>query len=161
MKILKVKADIVGLSLVLATVLSGCQINSDEKDMDPPQIHTDFEEAFPVQCSVVERGEEFVFKARLTDNMELGSFSLDIHHNFDHHTHSTEVNDCEMDPVKTPENPFLLIESYSIPEGMSDYEAMVEISVPQDVDPGDYHLMIKVTDREGWQAIKGISIQII
>jgi hypothetical protein len=33
--------------------------------------------------------------------------------------------------------------------------------VPEDVDTGDYHFLIKVTDKEGWQAIRGLSIDII
>ncbi|AWW32094.1 hypothetical protein DN752_19215 [Echinicola strongylocentroti] len=146
--------------LMITLAVSGCEMNEDEKDVDPPVIDNTFAGAFPTQCAVISRGASFELKVVFRDNMELGSYSLDVHHNFDHHTHSTEVNDCEMDPVKSPDNPFLLIDTYSIPSGLQTYEAVQQIAVPADVDPGDYHFMIKVTDKEGWQTIQGISIKI-
>lgn len=146
--------------LMIIYGMAGCQISEGEKDLDPPVIDMSTAGAFPSQCSVISRGESFVFRATFRDNMELGSYSLDVHHNFDHHTHSTEVNDCSMDPIKTPLSPYLLIKTYPIPAGLQMYEAVMEITVPKDVDPGDYHLMIKVTDKEGWQTIKGISIKV-
>lgn len=100
------------------------------------------------------------FKIIVTDNMELGSVSVDIHHNFDQHTHSTEVDDCGLDNKKTPVNPLLLIRSIAIPSGNKTYTVILEVDIPTDVDPGDYHFMIRATDKEGWQTIKGLSIKI-
>ncbi|WP_186757836.1 DUF4625 domain-containing protein [Echinicola salinicaeni] len=145
---------------IFVFLIASCQISEDEQDLISPEIDNSFLGAFPRQCAVIKRGETFVFRAVFKDKVELGSYSLDVHHNFDHHSHSTEVNDCNMDPVKTAENPFLLIESLPIPEGLKTYEAIMEITVPEDVDPGDYHFMIKVTDKEGWQTLKGISIKL-
>lgn len=98
-------------------------------------------------------------RARFTDNAEHGSFSIDKHHNYDHHTHSTEVNDCEMEVIKTAENLFLYIQSFAIPNGLREYEAAFDIEISEDIDSGDYHFMI-LTDSEGWQTIRGISIKI-
>ncbi|GAA5025239.1 hypothetical protein GCM10011506_09580 [Marivirga lumbricoides] len=131
-----------------------------EIDTEYPEIDIAFDEAFPKQCSSINRGETFIFKARFTDNIQLGGYSVDIHHNFDHHTHSTEVNDCDMEAVKAPDNPFLFIQNYAIPEGQNEYVAEMEIEVPENVDSGDYHFMILLTDAEGWQTIKGLSIKI-
>src|SRR5690606_36650696 len=119
-----------------------------------PEIDTGISGAFPVQCSEIERGKTFTFKARFTDNTALGSFSLDIHHNFDHHTHSTEIAECDDEPDKTPVTPFLFIKDYDIPAGSKDYIATAEINVPAGVDAGDYHFMIRLTDQQGWQTIK-------
>lgn len=143
--------------LVLA---SGCQDDKEEIDTEYPEIILTDANAFPVQCSTVKRGQTFTFKALLRDNIRLGSFSLDIHHNFDHHSHSTEVAACAMEAKKTPVNPLLLIRSYPIPDGLQEYQANVEIEVPADVDPGDYHFLIRVTDKEGWQTLKGLSIKV-
>ncbi|MDF9800837.1 hypothetical protein OKW21_006100 [Catalinimonas alkaloidigena] len=140
-------------------LLSSCQYQ-EEIDTEYPVIDADFAETFPQQCSILTKGETFTFKARFTDNVQLGSFSIDIHHNFDHHTHSTEVNDCDMEPVKEAENPFLFIQNYPIPEGQREYVAEFEMEIPEDVDSGDYHFMIRLTDEEGWQTIRGISIKI-
>ncbi|WP_375584112.1 DUF4625 domain-containing protein [Cyclobacterium xiamenense] len=137
------------------------------RDVDNPLIDTEYPEitvmddSFPLQCSVFQRGTTAEFKAYFSDNKELGSFSLDIHHNFDHHTHSTEVNDCSnQDPKKSPVNPLLLIQTFSIPEGLTTFVGTAEIDIPEDIDPGDYHFMIRLTDHEGWQTLKGLSIKI-
>lgn len=129
-------------------------------DTERPAINLTGDNTFPKQCTELRRGEKFIFKAKLTDNKELGTFSIDIHHNFDHHTHSTEVEECDLQPVKTPVNPFLFIKSYDIPGGQKSYETNVEIGVPADIDPGDYHFTIMVTDQEGWNTMKGLSIKI-
>lgn len=155
------KASVVSTVFIAILVLAGCKKdNKPAIDTEYPVINLDFAEAFPKQCSELTRGQKITFRARFSDNAQLGSYSLDIHHNFDHHTHSTEVASCNLDPVKAPANPFLLIENYPIPAGGKTYEAQTAITVPDDVDPGDYHLMIRLTDREGWQTLKGLSIKI-
>ncbi|WP_127127141.1 DUF4625 domain-containing protein [Pseudoflavitalea rhizosphaerae] len=148
------------LSLVCATTLAGCSKDEKNVDTEYPVIDLSASNSFPKQCSELKRGETFTFTALLTDNAKLGSFSLDIHHNFDHHSHSTEVNSCTMDPVKAPVNPMLYIKSYPIPEDSRRFEADVDIAIPADIDPGDYHFMVLLTDAEGWQTIKGLSIKI-
>lgn len=133
----------------------------DSIDTEKPEINISIPGAFPVQCSEIKRGESFTFRAEFTDNEELGSFGIDIHHNFNHHSHSTETETCSENDVKAPVNPFKVVENYPIPEGLKRYVAEVDIYVPEDVDTGDYHFLIKVTDKEGWQAIRGLSIDII
>jgi len=141
---------------------TGCSSSDDDfTDTVSPEIDQSIPGAFPLSCSQVQRGETFTFKVRFTDNLELGSYGIDIHNNFDHHNHDTETGNCPMDPVKTPENPFVLIKNQSIPGGLKTYDAEMEIEVPADVDPGDYHFMIKVTDKTGWQTVKGLSIKIL
>ena len=155
------KLSLLSLCLVLMLALSNCSKDTAEPiDTIYPEISTSSNEAFPKQCSVIKRGEKFVFRALLSDNAQLGSLNLDIHHNFDHHTHSTELEECNLAPIKQPVKPFLLIRNVVIPTGQKSYQASMEIQVPADVDPGDYHFMIRLTDKEGWQTIKGLSIKI-
>lgn len=155
------KTNLIGLSLLLLCAISSCKKDHAEPiDTSYPEIHVDLQDAFPKQCSVLKRGETFIFRALLTDNAELGSVSVDIHHNFDHHSHSTEVSDCTMSPVKQAVKPFLLIRSFPIAAAQRSFQTNSEISVPEDVDPGDYHFLIRVTDKQGWQTIKGLSIKI-
>jgi hypothetical protein len=150
------------LSIFALLVAGACKKDSTKEiDTEYPVIDISSSGAFPKQCSTVKRGDKFVFRARLSDNTTLGSVSVDIHHNFDHHTHSTEVESCSMDAIKTPVKPFLLIQSYPIPEGLSSFEVQQEITVPTDIDAGDYHFMIRLTDKEGWQTIKGLSVKVI
>ncbi|MBV7531016.1 DUF4625 domain-containing protein [Chitinophaga sp. sic0106] len=149
------------LLLLTAVSLYSCSKDDQQTDTTYPEIDLGISGAFPQQCSIMERGKIFTFRARFTDNMALGSYSLDIHHNFDHHTHSTEVKVCEEEAVKGAVKPMLYIKDFAIPAGTSDYTATAEIDVPADVDPGDYHFLIRLTDKEGWQTLKGISIKII
>jgi hypothetical protein len=147
--------------VLLFGLIAGCSKKDDVAiDTEYPTIDISSSTAFPIQCSEISRGEKLVFKAKFSDNSFLGTYSLDIHHNFDHHTHSTEVAVCTMNQVKTAVKPFLFINTFDIPVGTKSYEATNEILIPSDIDPGDYHFMIKLTDKEGWQTLKGISIKI-
>lgn len=150
------------LSTTFALTFLAFSCSSDKEDIDTeyPVIDISGADAFPVQCSEVTRGQKLIFKAHFTDNAALGSYSLDIHHNFDHHTHSTEVNNCSSDPIKQAVKPMLYINSVSIPDDVKTFDATQEIMIPADVDPGDYHFMIRLTDKEGWQSLKGLSIKI-
>lgn len=151
---------ILSTSTMLALViLMSC--TKEEKDDIYPEIKMDCCGGFPVNCDEVSRGESFTFVAQLSDNEELGAFSLDIHNNFDHHTHSTDPLTCELGAIKDPVNPFRLIGEYEIPSGSKDYLAEVEITVPADADTGDYHMMVRLTDKSGWQTLKGISFKVV
>jgi hypothetical protein len=147
--------------LLAGYFLSGCKKDSAEVDTSYPEIDITAASAFPKQCGTIKRGEKFIFRASFHDNVELGSSSIDIHHNFDHHTHSTEVSTCNMEPVKKPVNPFLLIKTFPIAAGQKSFTINEELVVPADADPGDYHFMIRLTDKAGWQTIKGISIKLL
>ncbi|MCE5345736.1 MAG: DUF4625 domain-containing protein [Bacteroidales bacterium] len=144
--------------------------NSCEKDKDidnqKPVIDLSIQNAFPVSCDTLYFGETFILKVKFTDNVQLGSYSIDIHNNFDHHSHSTEVTECNLDPIKEPVNPFTLIQDYDIPVGLQEYETNLSITIPSSnsngsFDEGDYHFFISLTDREGWSAQKGLSIKIL
>lgn len=120
------------------------------------------EDAFPKNCDTIYRGETFVFRAAFSDNQELGAFSIDIHHNFDNHIHTTELEQCEFDPPKTPtDSVFVFIETYEIPSGLKNYRPEIPITVPAHVDKGDYHFFIRLTDKEGWQTVMGLGIKIL
>lgn len=135
--------------------------NEDTKinDQKKPEI-LDGELPNPIDCQQYKRGEIIDFCYTLTDNVELGNFNIEIHHNFDHHSHSTSAGDCPLDAKKTPVNPWVYNQDYAIPAGLKSYNAKVEIVIPEDIDPGDYHFMIRVTDKAGWQQLKAVSIKI-
>jgi len=149
------------ITIVVLAFITSCSSDKAEIDSEYPVIDITGANAFPIQCSTISRGQTITFKATFNDNVALGSYSLDIHHNFDHHTHSTEVTTCEMEAVKKPVKPMLFINNYTIPDGVKTYEATAQITIPADVDPGDYHFMIRLTDKEGWQTLKGLSIKIL
>jgi len=79
-------------------------------DKEKPVIDLSGPDAFPQNCDTIYFGESFNFNVLFSDNVELGSFSIDIHHNFDHHSHSTEVTECQLDSKKDSVNPLVLIQ---------------------------------------------------
>ena len=144
----------------IAAVLlfGGC--GSDDKQVSKPVINMDYDGAFPKNCVTVYRGESIEFKATFTDEQELGSFNIEIHNNFDHHSHSTDNVECELGDKKTPVKPFIYNKDFSIPSAQTSYSATVKIDIPSDIDTGDYHFMVRLTNRSAWQEIKGISLKI-
>ena len=84
--------------------------------------------------------------------------------NFDHHTHSTEAEECGEEghehETTTPVHPWIYNRDFTIPAGSRVYDASVPITVPAEADPGEYHFAIRVTDAAGWQQIRSLSIHI-
>ena len=160
------------LSLVLALALGfiACGEENNLKDMTKPVITDTGITCNPINCQVYHCGDTIPFRYVFEDETELGNFNIEIHNNFDHHTHSTEADDhdheggeCEdtedegqdhHEPVK----PWIYNQSFQIPAGLKSYTAKINIPIPADCDEGDYHFMIRLTDRAGWQQIKGIAI---
>jgi len=152
--------------LLILTIHLFPACSREKVDMVKPEIILAFDGAAPLQCDTLYFGETFRFRIGFSDNLELGSWSLDIHHNFDHHSHSTEIGTCPFDPVKQPVNPWVFIQDFPVPAGLQLYDADHEIAIPEgdgmgQYDEGDYHLVIRVTDKSGWSAYKGLSIKIL
>lgn len=146
---------------LLLCALGACSSPSQEKDMTPPEILPIPEQTSPVNCATYHRGGVISFDYAFTDDVELGSYNLEIHNNFDHHTHSTTAVKCPMDAKKEPEKPWVYNHDYAIPAGQRQYDAKVDIKIPADIDPGDYHFMIRLTDRAGWQQLHAVAVKIL
>lgn len=151
------------LYILTALVAMACNRDGGEdmdKDMDRPVITMNADRAFPTNCATLYRGERFEFRAVFTDNRALGNYNIEIHQNFDHHSHSTGAEECPVDPEKTPYNPFVFNQSFAIPGSPTYYEATAGIAIPAEVDAGDYHFMVRLTDRAGWQQLAAVSVKI-
>lgn len=147
--------------LTLLCALSACNSSDEEdKDMTLPVISDEVEDACPTDCQVFSRGDEIEVCFLFTDNVELGSYNIEIHHNFDHHTHSTSSVECDMDEAKDAVNAWVYNEDFAIPSGSVEYEAHQFIQIPTDIDTGDYHFMVRLTDQAGWQQLKAVAIKI-
>ena len=159
------KKNILSILSILLLFVVACSDES-EVDTEKPVIDISFSGAFPTNCDTIYFGEPFVMKMKFSDNAELGAYTINIHNNFDHHSHSTEVTACNPDPDKDPVNPYVSIDDYSIPEGSKEYETNLTISIPESdgvelYDDGDYHFFISLTDKEGWSTQMGLSIKIL
>ncbi len=150
------------LSLILLCALCACSSSDDEdvKDMTYPEISGVGITANPTDCQVYHRGEVIPFSYVFTDDTELGAYNIEIHHNFDHHTHSTSSVECPMEALKQPVSPWVFNQDYPIPSGLRTYKSRVDIPIPEGIDTGDYHFMIRLTDRAGWQQLRALAVKI-
>lgn len=161
------------LALTAAMAFAACSSNDDDnsKDMEYPEITTQGITANPINCQVYHPGETIAFCYAFMDNMELGKYNVEIHDNSDHHSHSTEADDhdheadCEdhdhdHDADNAGKSFWVFNQSYDIPAGQRQYTARVDIPIPNDIATGDYHFMIRLTDRAGFQQIKAVAIKI-
>ena len=139
-----------------------CNKDEDKKDTEKPSF--DNTGATPVEGGKYLPGDTIFVHQIFRDNEELGSFNIEIHNNFDGHSHSTETaktiskhGDHEHGDV---ENAWVFNQSYDIPSGQKVYTADLKIPIPETIAEGDYHFMIRVTDKAGWQEIKAVSHEI-
>ena len=151
------------LSIMLLCALCACSSDDDEqqKDMLQPVISDTGIVADPIDCQVYHRGDVIPFHYLFTDDTELGAYNIEIHNNFDHHTHSTSSVECPVDVKKDPVKPWIFSQDYTIPAGQRSYDARHDIQIPADIDTGDYHFMVRLTDHAGWQQLHAVAIKII
>jgi len=147
--------------LTFIILFISCSDEDNDIDEEKPTITINYEDGFPKACTELERGQTYTFKALVTDNKALASYSLDIHHNFDHHTHDDQTEECTLEDKKTAVNPLIFIENYSIDQGVTSYEINISLTIPEGIDVGDYHCSYSVTDETGWQARTSVDIKIV
>ena len=142
--------------------LTSCSSDDNiDKDLEKPTITINYNEGFPQACAQLVKGQTYNFRAKVTDNLALASYSLDIHHNFDHHTHDDQEEPCDLGLKKQAINPFIFMQNYPIEDGLATYEINISLKIPEDIDTGDYHTAYSVTDQTGWQSRTSMDIKII
>jgi hypothetical protein len=146
------------LSLFALALVSCTETEIDE---EKPTITVNYAGGFPQTCENLSRGQSYTIKAKVTDNLELASYSIEMHHNFDHHTHDDQEDPCELELITTAVNPFNYSTNNSVPEGLTNFEIEAVITIPATIDTGDYHLALSVTDVTGWQARTAVDVKIV
>lgn len=148
------------LLLLLCLPLVNCSSDSENIDEEKPTISVNYNQGFPKSCTVLEKGKQYTIKVKVSDNVALAKYAIDIHHNFDHHTHDDQGSQCELNPIKTPVSPLIFMQNYTIDNEPKEYEISQVITIPNDIDTGDYHCQISVIDITGWQSRTSIDIKI-
>lgn len=143
---------------ILSLVACGSSDEEEKRDLTYPEITGQGIVANPIDCQVYNRGDVIPFSYRFLDDTELGAFNIEIHNNFEHHSHGTTSVDCENEEEKTPVKPWIYNQDYTIPTGLKQYDAQYNIPIPNDIDTGNYHFMIRLTDKAGWQQIHSVEI---
>ena len=165
MKNLKYMSLIVALVSAITLGITACGDDDDDtKDMTYPVISAEGITANPVDCQVYQRGSVIPFHYVFTDDTELGAYNIEIHTNADHHTHSTSSVECEEEEHEHEHHqtvkPWVYNQDFQIPAGQRTFEARHDIVIPADIDEGDYHFMLRLTDRAGWQQLRAVAIKI-
>ena len=163
------------MALIATTaILISC---NNQKDLTPPEIS---DEGFlPADCDIYYLGDTILVHFVCSDNNELGNFNIEIHNNFDHHSHGTSSVDCDEDEDhdhdhdhgegedhdhdhehEDVEGAWVFNQDYAIARGLQSDTVDLQIVVPMDVLEGDYHFMLRLTDRAGWQSIKTVPIHL-
>jgi hypothetical protein len=156
------------LVCVITLGFTSCDNNDEDKDMTYPKISSEGITANPIDCQVYQRGSVIPFHYIFTDDMELGAYNIEIHSNFDHHTHGTTSTDCEdgdehegeQEHEHEHEGGWHYNQDFAIPAGLRTYEARHDIVIPSDIEPGNYHFMVRLTDHAGWQQLHAVAIKI-
>lgn len=135
-------------------------ITENQPDKQKPTISINYENGFPKSCEVLNKDKTYIIKVMVSDNLGLASYAIDIHNNFDHHTHDDQGSKCDLDPIKKSENPWIYMENFAIESSPKTYEINQSITIPNDKDIGNYHCQISVIDVTGWQSRTSIDIKI-
>jgi hypothetical protein len=120
-------------SAIFAVVLNGCQ---EDSDTTRPEINL----IEPAEDDALQIGGEHGvhFEAEFSDNEALASYKVDIHPNFDGHTHTRADDTVDFE--------------YERSWTLSGKNASIhhhDITIPENATPGDYHLMVYCTDAAG------------
>ncbi len=152
------------ISLLTAITAASCVKDNKDEEILPPEI----EILAPWYCDTIYFDEEVTYRFRVTDKsgVGLGNFSMDIHNNFNHHSHGSHIS-CDMDPQKDPVHPFEEVWIESLPDDQSDYLLEMDITIPlmkddeHEHDQGDYHFHIYITNAEGYQTFTSFDIKLL
>lgn len=128
--------------LFIATLFVACSDDDDNSSLDAQEPTIEVHE--PEEGEMFELGSEIHLDINLADDVELASYKIDVHNNFDGHEHrpaaGTEVQE-----------PWSYSQSYEIEPGQQSYHVHEHIEIPADITTGDYHLGITVIDEAGNQ----------
>lgn len=141
MKTIKI-FSIVALSAFFA--LTSCSSDDSNIDTERPVIVLNA----PEEGAVLVAGKDIHFDMEVSDNVMLGSYKVDIHHNFDNHNHPTSLNKVESDELV----PFVFNKTWSL-AGLKNADIHHhEIVIAANAKPGNYHFAVYVVDQAGNEA---------
>lgn len=131
---------IIAFLAMSAFVFVSCD-NDDSSDTTKPLI----ELHEPEEGQALEIGNEHGvhLEMDLSDDVMLKSYKIEIHSNFDHHSHggNSRAAGATVD--------FSFNKSYDISGQKTAHIHHYDIVIPADATPGDYHLMVYCTDAAG------------
>lgn len=152
--------------LFFCIILLGFSCDKKETDIIAPEIDLDRTGNFPLSCDSLFFDNTYNILLHFTDNSELGSYSIDIFHNFDHHFQISNSGTCGPDEVKNPVYPFIYSNTFQIPPDLQEYTTNIVIWFPEKdccdnfYDEGDYIFLVRLYDKAGLFTEKSMMIRL-
>lgn len=133
----------------MAVAFNGCKEDSDTEN---PVINL----IEPAEGDALQIGGEHGvhFEAKFTDNESLASYKVNIHPDFDEHTH-THSSILASDAAETVD--FQFEKSWTL-SGLNASRHHHEIIIPENATPGIYHLVVYCTDAAGNEAHTTVNV---
>lgn len=131
---------IISLFVMTSSLFTACSHNDDPlADTTKPVIALES----PAEGEVLAIGGEHGvhFEMDLSDDVMLKSYKIEIHNNFDHHSHGTRVAEATV--------AFTFHKSYDVSGQKTVHVHHHDIQIPANATPGEYHLMVYCTDAAG------------
>lgn len=141
------KNKILYLIPMLLLFITACS-DDDENILDTESPSITVNE--PTEGEVFEAGGEMHFDILLSDNEMLASYRVEIHNNFDGHSHGSVMkSNGEFTRQSADVTPWSYNETYEIEGNQTTFEDHQHIEIPENAAEGAYHLGIVVIDAAG------------
>lgn len=135
------------LAIAFSLVFNSCSKDDDpanptqSTDTTLPTIKLDE----PENGDALRIGSDVHFECDFADDVMLGSYMIEIHSNFDGHSHSTTRAD--------EGEPFFFKKTYDLSGKRNSHEHHHDIVIPANAKPGNYHFMVYCLDAAGNQSL--------
>lgn len=133
------------LSAIICFSFTACDEEDDAADTTKPVILLDE----PADGDSLLIGDDVHFECDFSDNEALGSYLIEIHNNFDGHSHKVSSNLTREGETEA----FYLKKSYELNNLRNTHVHHHDIVIPENATPGAYHLIVYCTDAAGNQAM--------
>ncbi|MDR2027577.1 MAG: DUF4625 domain-containing protein, partial [Prevotellaceae bacterium] len=135
---------VINFSVICLTAICFLAFNACKEDSDTVKPVINLIE--PEDGDSLHIGDDVHFKVEFSDNEALASYKVDIHPNFDNHSHAVTKHDDDDDETVD----FVYEKSWSTISGQKNASVHHhEIVIPENATPGHYHLMVYCTDAAG------------
>ena len=132
------------ISLIVCAFASSCSKDKEEVDTTKPVIELNE----PEDGDELQIGANIHFECDFSDNVKLGSYMVEIHNNFDGHSHKAAAT-----RASEGEQPLYLKKSFDLSGMRNAHVHHHDIFIPENTKPGTYHLMVYCTDAAGNQSV--------
>lgn len=138
--------SVAALAIITALAFSACQ----EADTQAPEITI----SEPAPNASIQAGQELCIQVTFTDDIALNAYKINIHPNFNGHQH--QVRSLQPEARNETVDFEATITSQMLGDSLTGRNCFrdIDIDIPENATPGNYHLLIYCTDLAGNEAYR-------